>query len=262
MNLPALVPVEPPLRALAALPFLCVFAAAPLARAQMPASAPAPSGPPPAITPAHEAETRAELERESRAAQERDIYAQEARDVDGARYQAWIARGQAAKPSNFRLGERLSGVDVAGYFAGFGGGNGPFAVGSRLSARVGLWRWLELEGRASVASETIDRFHFVTTSAVLSMRAEVTTSGSGTVYATLGAGAEAPLMGGARTPDASLLVPLSVGITTCIVKLGATGCAGIVMDFTFGLRIPFGGADDLRVVRGYVTLGFGPALVF
>lgn len=250
------------MRSLAALPALCVLVAAPLARAQAPVGGPPPSGPPPAITPEHQAQVRAQLEQESRAAQERDIYAQEARDVDAARYQAWVARGQAAKRGPFHLGERLSGFDTAGYFAAYGGRDGLFAIGSRVAGRVGLWRWLALEGRAQVASEVFQGFHFVTTAAVLSMRAEASVSGSSTVYATLGAGAEAPLTGGARTPDAALLLPLSLGVSFCVVNLGDAGCGGVVIESTFGVRVPFGGADEMRIVRGYVAFNFGPSLVF
>ncbi len=262
VNRPGLVRVEPPVRALVALSILGVLLASPLARAQAPAGSPPPSGPPPAITPEHQAQVRAQLEQESRAAQGPGIYAQEARDVDAARYQAWVARGKAAKRGPFRLGDRLSGVDTGGYFAAYGGRDGLFAIGSRVAGRVGLWRWLELEGRAYVASEVFQGFHFVTTAAVLSMRAEVAVSGSSTLYATLGAGAEAPLTGGARTPDGALLVPLSLGVSACIVNLGDAGCGGIMVESTFGIRVPFGGADEMRIVRGYVAFNFGPALVF
>ena len=223
---------------------------------------PPPSGPPPAITPAHEAEVRAGLEQESRAAQERTIYAQSAADVDRERWAAWVARGNELKPSGFDLPDAVAGgVDVAGAFTAYVGRGGLFSVGSRVMGHVALWRWLQLEARGYLASEVSGRLHFATTAGVLSMRAEVVTNHRGSVYASLGAGAEAPLGGGARTPDASLLLPLSLGASFCAVAIGR-GCFGATIEFTLGLRVPFGGDDTLGMPRGYVAFNLGPAVLF
>ena len=247
------------MRALSLLLVACAVTSTATGRAD---DLPPPSGPPPAITPVHEAEVRAGLEQESRAAQERTIYAQSATDVDRERYDAWVARGNELKPSGFDLRDNVAGgVDVAGAFTAYGGRGNLFSVSSRVMGHVALWRWLQLEARGALASEVFEALHFVTTAGVLSMRAEVVTNHRGTVYASLGAGAEAPLGGGARTPDASLLIPLSLGTTFCAVAIGH-GCVGATLEFTLGLRVPFGGDDALRVPRGYVALNLGPAVLF
>jgi hypothetical protein len=221
-----------------------------------------PAGPPPNITPEHEAQVRAELEQQAVAAQSQDIYAQSAREVDRERYEAWIARGAEKKPTGFRLGDFvLGGANIAGVFSVYGGGRNALSIGSRAQGHVTLWRWLSLEGRAAIASEVFEGLHFPTTSGVLSMRAEGVINERGTVFATLGAGAEAPFGGGARTPDASLLVPLSLGVELCVVALG-DGCGGVVIESTFGLRVPFGGAEEMRIPRGFLAFNLGPTVLF
>lgn len=250
------------MRAVAALLCACALTSTSLARADLPPDLPPPSGPPPAITPAHEAQVRAELEQQSRAAEERDIYAQSATEVDRERYDAWVARGNELKPTGLTLGDTVAGgVAIAGTVTAYGGRGNLFSVGSRALGHVALWRWLQLEARGSVASEVFDGLHFVTTSGVLSMRAEVVTNHRGSLYASLGAGAEAPLGGGARTPDAALLIPLSLGATICAVAIGH-GCAGAGFEFTAGLRVPFGGDAALSMPRGFIALTLGPAVLF
>ena len=250
------------MRAFAALLVVGAVTSASLARADSPPELPPPSGPPPAFTPAHEAQVRAELEQQSRVAQERDIYAQSATEVDRERYDAWVARGNERKPTGYDFRDTVAGgASVAGTFTAYAGRGGLFSVGSRALGHVALWRWLQLEARGSISSESFEGWQFVSTSGVLSMRAEAVTNNRGSVYASLGAGAEAPLSGGARTPNAALLVPLSLGATLCAVAIGH-GCAGAVLEFTFGLRVPFGGADALSVPRGYFAFNVGPAVLF
>lgn len=226
------------------------------------AQVPTPSGPPPAITPEHTAQTRAELERTARQQNEQRIYAEEQQKLEGARYQAWVERGRAKKPSAFALEDDMHGVDAAAYVSAFGGRGTAGAFGMRVAGHVSLATWLGLEARVAIASEAFDQRHFVTTGGLFGVRAETTMNRRGWAYASLGGGVERALSGGSAVPDASILTQATVGALVCVVPIDR-GCGGFAVEVMAGLRVPVGGDDHaLRLPRGYLGGGLGVGFLF
>ncbi len=223
---------------------------------------PQPSGPPPSITAEHTAQVRAELERAARQQNEGRLYAEEQQKLEAARYQAWVERGRAQKPSPFALEDDMHGVDAAAYLASFGGRGTAGAFGMRLAGHVSLGEWLGLEARIAIASEVFDQRQFVTTGGLLGVRAETTMSRRGWAYASLGGGVERALSGGAAVPDATVLTQVTLGALVCVVPIDR-GCGGFAVELMAGLRVPVGGDDHaLRLPRGYVGGGLGVGFLF
>jgi hypothetical protein len=225
------------------------------------ARAQAPSGPPPARTPQHEAEVRRDLEAASVQRQAGAVYAEEQAALDRRRYDAWIARGQAAQPSPFRLGSRPFGVDLLGE-ARVTASSGV-SIGTRLGGYVPVLEWLGAEARLTLASEAFRRGHDVTGGVYLGARASTPLAKGALVFAALGLAIERSFTGAAGTPSAVFVPALTVGVRRCVVALANdAGCVALAFDVAGVLRLPTDGDPELGRARAGFSFAIGPAVLF
>lgn len=225
------------------------------------AHAQAPTGPPPARTPQHEADVRRELDAASVQRQAGAVYAEEQGALDRRRYDAWIARGQAAQPSPFRLVSRPIGVDLLGE-SRFTASSG-IAIGTRLGCYVSVLEWLGVEGRVTLASEAFRRGHDVTGGVYLGARVSTPLAKGALVFAGLGLAVERSFTGDYGVPSAVLVPALTVGVRRCVVALPSdAGCVALAVDFAGVLRLPTDGDSELRRARAGFSFALGPAVLF
>lgn len=225
------------------------------------ARAQAPTGPPPPRTPQHEAEVRRELDAASVQKQAGPVYAEESSALDRRRYDAWIARGQAAQPSPFRLVSRPIGVDLLGEVRMTA--SSGIAIGSRLGGYVSVLEWLGVEGRVTLASEAFRRGHDVTGGVYLGARASTPLSKGALVLAGLGLAVERTFTGDGGAPSAVFVPALTLGVRRCVVALPSdAGCVAFAIDLAGVLRLPTDGDSELRRARAGFSFAIGPAVLF